>query len=51
VIQWAKRQNPAMVSVVERLSKSALNEHVASTGELPEVGVRLEPERQKFFIK
>ena len=51
VIVWAKTNNVNVVTVVERLSKSALNEHVKVTGELPDHGVRVEPERDAFYIR
>lgn len=51
VIAWAKCNNPNLVVVTESISKSALNTHVSQTGELPNAGVRLEPERERFYIK
>jgi hypothetical protein len=51
VVTWAKQHAPALVTVVERLSKSALNEHMEKTGELPEKGVHVEPEHEKFYIR
>jgi hypothetical protein len=51
VIEWAKQHNPELVSTVERLSKSALNQHLEKTGEVPDVGVRIEPARERFYIR
>jgi hypothetical protein len=51
VIAWAKQNNPALVSVVERLSKSGLNEHLEQTGEVPTAGAHMEPAREKFYVK
>ena len=51
VIAWAKRHNPALVSVVERLSKSGLNDHLEQTGELPDAGAHIEPARERFYVK
>ena len=51
VLLWAKEHQPALVTVIEKLSKSALNAHVETTGELPEAGVHVEPEHEKFFVK
>ena len=51
VIAWARTNNADVVSVVERLSKSALNDLVERTGEMPDRGVRVEPEREAFYVK
>jgi hypothetical protein len=51
VITWAKKHNPSLVSIVEKLSKSALNEHFEKTGEPPSDGAHLEPAREKFYVK
>lgn len=51
VIQWAKEHMPALVTTVDRLSKSSLNDHVAQTGEVPEVGVHIEPAKEQFYIR
>lgn len=51
VIEWAKRTRPELVCVVERLSKSGLNQHLEETGEAPDVGVHIEPAREKFYVK
>ena len=51
VVEWARRNKPALITHIERLSKSALNELVEETGEVPDVGVRIEPAREKFYIR
>ena len=51
VIRWAKTNCPALVTVMEKLSKSALNEHIEKTGELPTAGVHIEPERERFYVR
>lgn len=51
VLAWAKACQPALITVVEKLSKSALNAHVESTGELPDQGVHVELEHEKFYVK
>jgi hypothetical protein len=50
-LTWAKRHTPHLVTVVERLSKSGLIEHIKQTGEIPDRGVRLEPARESFYLK
>jgi phage host-nuclease inhibitor protein Gam len=51
VIAWAKQHRPELISTIERPSKSGLNEHFEQTGEVPDAGVRIEPAREKFFVK
>jgi hypothetical protein len=51
VIAWAKQHNPALVTTIEKLSKSALNEHLEKTGEIPDAGAHLEPAREKFYVR
>ena len=51
VLAWAREHHPEMVAVVERLSKTALNEHVGRTGEVPDAGVHVEPERERFYVR
>ncbi len=51
VIAWAKEHKPELVTVIEKISKSGLNEHVEQTGELPEKGIHIEPEHEKFYVK
>jgi len=50
VIKWAKKHCRKAVVTVERLSKTVLNEHFESTGELGD-GIRLEPVQERFYIK
>ncbi|HZK82445.1 MAG TPA: host-nuclease inhibitor Gam family protein [Humisphaera sp.] len=51
VIAWAKQHNPELVKTIENLSKSALNQHMEETGEVPDVGIRIEPAGEKFYIR
>ena len=51
VLAWARRCLPAAVVVVEKLSKSVLNEHCEKTGELPDDGIHVEDATEKFFIR
>lgn len=51
VLAWARTACPHVVVVSERVSKTALDQHVKATGELPERGVHVEAPREKFFIK
>jgi len=51
VLAWAKEHAPELVTIVEKVSKSALNEHVESTGEMPDRGAHMEPECERFFVK
>jgi hypothetical protein len=50
VLKWAKGACRNAVVVVEKVSKTALKEHLASTGEIP-TGAHLEPATKKFFVK
>jgi hypothetical protein len=50
LLAWAKRHCRKAVAVIERVSKTALNQHVESSGELPD-GAHLEPAKEKFYIK
>ena len=47
---WARKNAPAAVVTTERLSKSALNEHLAKVGEVPD-GAVVEPAHDSFFIR
>ena len=51
VISWAKVKQPELVTVIEQLSKSGFTAHVKSTGEMPDSGAHIEPEREKFYVK
>lgn len=51
VLAWAKEHAPSLVTTVERLSKSELNTHFKQTGELPDRGVRIENEHEKFYVR
>jgi hypothetical protein len=47
----AKQHTPHLVTVVERLSRSGLIDHVKQTGEMPPRGVHTEPAREGFYVK
>lgn len=51
VLDWARKHCPSAIVVSERLSRTAFNEHVAATGEVPDVGVHLEAEREVFYVR
>ncbi len=51
VLVWPRRSCRAAVVVVERVSKSVLDEHVATTGELPDAGAHVEAEAERFYIR
>jgi hypothetical protein len=51
VLAWARAHAPALVRTVVSVSKSGLNEHVRTTGELPDRGVRVEGPLEKFSVR
>ena len=51
VIQWAKQNLPSAIVVVEKLSRSILNEYAEKTGVIPDAGVHVEPQNEKFFVR
>lgn len=50
-LAWAKQHVPRLVTIVERLSRSGLIDHIKATGEMPDRGVHTEPAREGFYIK
>ena len=50
VIEWARSNQPKAIQTKEYLSKTAINEHFAASGEVPP-GVQVEPEREKFYVR
>jgi hypothetical protein len=48
---WARENCPSAIKTVERLMKAAINEHFVATGEVPPTGIRVENERNAFYIK
>ena len=50
VIEWATSACPQAVVMVPRLSWTVLKAHIATTGECPPTGLRIEPAAEKFFI-
>ncbi|MCE9554589.1 MAG: host-nuclease inhibitor Gam family protein [Planctomycetes bacterium] len=51
VVAWAKEHHPELVCIIERISKSKLNDHFDRTGEIPEQGLHIEPQKEKFYVK
>ena len=51
VIAWAKQRQLPLVRVSEELIKEALNQHIEKTGEIPDHGLHIEPEQEKFYVK
>ena len=51
VISWARQNLPVAVVTVEKLSKSTLNEYAEKTGVIPDAGVHVEPQADKFFVR
>jgi phage host-nuclease inhibitor protein Gam len=51
VLEWAKREMPTIVQMIERVPKSDLNDLLKSTGEMPDAGAHIEPAAERFFIK
>ena len=49
VLAWAKSQCPNAVVVKEQVSKSVVNRHVETTGEIPD-GAHIDVGRDKFYI-
>lgn len=48
---WARAHHPELLVMTERLSKSAMDELVQRTGEVPESGVHIQPEHDKFYVQ
>lgn len=51
VLLWCKKNCPTAVVRVEKLSRSVLSDHFKATGEIPDDGAHVEPERESFSIK
>jgi len=51
VLRWARKTQPNLVVIQESISKSGLTQYFEETGEIPPGGVRVEPEKDKFYIK
>ncbi len=51
VIEWARVHCPDAVQKVESIAKAVLDQHVASTGEIPPSGVRVEEAGERFYLK
>jgi hypothetical protein len=52
VIVWARTNCPSAVEVVTttKLSRGILTDHYKSTGEIPDSGAHVEPQKEKFHI-
>ncbi|HEX3357077.1 MAG TPA: host-nuclease inhibitor Gam family protein [Tepidisphaeraceae bacterium] len=50
LLAWAKRHCRKAIVVIERISKTIINDHLTATGELPN-GAHVEPPREKFYVK
>jgi hypothetical protein len=50
-LDWARINCPQAVVTRQILSKSTLKEHMFATGEVPDVGISLEPSRESFFVR
>jgi hypothetical protein len=51
VLGWAKQACPQVIVIVEKLSKAALDHYVEKTGDVPDSGIHIEPEAERFYIK
>lgn len=50
LLGWSKRHCKSAIVVVERVSKTAINAHFASTGEVP-AGTQVQGATQRFYVK
>ena len=51
VLEWARREGiPGLIKITESVSRAAVKEYVASTGDLPD-GVELVESRESFDVK
>jgi hypothetical protein len=51
VLNWAREHLPQAVVSTERLSKSALDEAMRTTGIIPSEGAHVVPEARRFYIR
>jgi len=51
VLRWARKTQPNLVVIQESISKSGLIQYFEETGEIPPGGVRVDPEKETFYIK
>lgn len=49
-IEWARQHCPDAVRVTERISRTAINEHHAASGEVPN-GCAMQPAGERFYIR
>lgn len=51
VLKWAKASFPDAIITTERISRTAIVARAKETGEIPDQGVRIEPEQDRFFLE
>lgn len=51
VLEWARKNCPSLIQTQEHIGKSALNDYIRETGDVPISGIKIEPSYEKFFIK
>jgi hypothetical protein len=50
VLLWAYTHCPVAIQTVQKLSRTIVKEHFEKTGEMPESGVHIQLEQEKFYI-
>jgi hypothetical protein len=51
VMGWARKNLPDAIQTVEKLVRSIVTDNFVNTGEMPDVGVHIEAEKEVFSIK
>lgn len=51
VIQWARKNLPAAIIVVEKLDRGEIRGHFDRTGEIPDDGIHIVPAHESFSIR
>lgn len=51
VLAWCRSELPDAITVVERIAKTLIDEYAAKTGVIPDEGVHVEPEGERFYVK
>jgi hypothetical protein len=51
VTDWAREHLPKAIVTKEHLSKQVINTQFAQTGEIPDIGAKIEPEHDRFCIR
>ncbi len=49
-IEWARQNCPDAIRTTERISRTAINEHFTTTGEMPN-GCEVQPASERFFVR